>query len=64
MLVVGKHISLTNYCDNFKKKRDCFYLEKKLRYLFRMVFTCLISWFSKTYKALSLECGIAPIESN
>ena len=28
MLVVGKHISLTNYCGNFKKKRDCFYLEK------------------------------------
>ena len=28
MLIGGKHISLTNYCGNFKKKRDSFNLEK------------------------------------
>ena len=28
MLIGSKHISLTNNCGNFKKKRDCFNLQQ------------------------------------
>ena len=54
--ISSEYSCLPNVYDGFEKKRDWF--RKNLRYLLRMVCTCLISWFDKTYQVLSLEYGM------